>query len=378
VNIIDRYLLRQFVQTYLICWFSLLGLYVVFDAFTNLEEFIRCGEKSGGILALLGSFYGYQSIAFFDRTSALLALVAAMFTVSWLQRHNELTALMAAGIPRVRIVRPILAAAVTVSLIAAVNREVFLPRFSRELGRQPQDLIGDVGHELQPQYDNRTDLAIHGKATFADRQRIEEPVFVLPRGLQHYAKQIVAREARYCEPDGNRPGGYLLDDVQEPKDMAARPSLPFGDGPFVIAPRDAPDWLKPNQCFVVSDMTFDQLTGGRTFLQFASTRQLIAGLHNPSIDFGAGIRVQIHARIVQPILDVSLFFLGLPLVVTRQSRNVFVAIGLCLAVVTTFMLVVIGMQYLGSIYLISPALAAWLPVMIFVPAAVGMAQGMWE
>ena len=45
--IIDRYLLRQYVKTFLICWFSLTGLYVVVDAFSNLDEFLRFVRVGG-------------------------------------------------------------------------------------------------------------------------------------------------------------------------------------------------------------------------------------------------------------------------------------------------------------------------------------------
>lgn len=67
--IIDRYLLRQFLQTFFICFCSLTGLYVVFDLFTNLEEFLQSAERAGGLFSLLTSYYGYRSILFFDRTS---------------------------------------------------------------------------------------------------------------------------------------------------------------------------------------------------------------------------------------------------------------------------------------------------------------------
>ena len=99
---------------------------------------------------------------------------------------------------------------------------------------------------------------------------------------------------------------------------------------------------------------------------------------HPGAEVRADTRVAVHSRIVQPVLDVALLFLGLPIVVTRQSRNVFLAIGLCLAVVTLFFLVVLGFQYLGTSALISPAFAAWAPLLIFVPIAVGMSQGMRE
>ena len=54
-------------------------------------------------------------------------------------------------------------------------------------------------------------------------------------------------------------------------------------------------------------------------------------MRNPSLDYGADVRVAIHGRIVKPLLDMTLLFLGLPLVVTRESRNVFIAMGLCMA-----------------------------------------------
>ena len=88
----------------------------------------------------------------------------------------------------------------------------------------------------------------------------------------------------------------------------------------------------------------------------------------------------IHARIVQPLLDMTLLFLGLPLVVTRENRNVFVAMGICMVVTTTFTLVVMGMQGLGEIsyWIFTPTLAVWAPLMIFVPLAAWLVEGLWQ
>ena len=80
---------------------------------------------------------------------------------------------------------------------------------------------------------------------------------------------------------------------------------------------------------------------------------------------------------VQPLLDIVLLFLGMPLVITRENRNVFMAIGMCLMVVSCFMGVVIGFHALGGQSVIRPATAAWVPLMIFVPVAVRFADGMW-
>ncbi len=378
MRIIDRYLLRQFLRTFLICFVSLTGLFIVFDAFANLDEFIRCGKETGGVWLLLGSFYAFQTIAFFDRTAGLITLISAMFTISWMQRHNEMTALQSAGISRIRIVMPLIATAMAITALSAANRELVIPRFREELTKRPQDLIGDKGQELQPRYDNLTDILIGGKWTYHNEKRIKQPRFLLPPELSDYGEELAAADAFYKPPQAGRPGGYLLRGMTEPKGLAKLPSLTSKGETVVITPHDAPDWLKPNECFVKSELTFDQLTGGRAFKEFSSTAQMIAGLHNRSLDYGADIRTKIHYRFVKPLLDITLLFLGLPLVVSRENRNVFIAIGICFGVTTVFFLVEIACQSMGAKSLLDPALAAWAPLIIFVPIAVGLAESMWR
>jgi lipopolysaccharide export system permease protein len=87
---------------------------------------------------------------------------------------------------------------------------------------------------------------------------------------------------------------------------------------------------------------------------------------------GADVRVAIHTRLMQPFLDTTLLFLGLPFVITRTNRNPFIAIGLCLTVVSVFMVVVLGCQSLGTSGWLQPTLAAWLPLIVFAPVAAGL------
>lgn len=368
MQIIDRYMLRQFIQVFIICFCSLTGLYIVFDAFTNLDEFTKAADKEGNLLVVLGGFYTYRAIYFFDRTSGILALTASMFTVTWIQRHNELTALSAAGIANGRVIRPVIIAVMLIALGAAVNRELVIPRIAQELSRDPNNLTGANGRELMPDYDRETDVLFRGQQWYGNEKKITEPSFLLPEGLDVYGKGLSAAEAFYQPATADHPGGYLFRQVRQPAGIASRPSLSLGKQVILITPQDA-KWLKPDECFLVSNFDFDQLTAGKRSRQFSSTWQLIRGLRNPSLDYGAGVRVTIHSRFVQPLLDTTLLLLGLPLILKRENRNVFLAIGMCVGLVTVFMLVVLCCQTLGSIYFLSPAMAAWLPLMIFTPCA---------
>jgi lipopolysaccharide export system permease protein len=387
MGILDRYLLRQFLRVFVVCFCSLTGLFVVFDAFSNLDDFLGYASKYGDVLTVLLEYYGYRSIALFDRMSGVLALTAAMFTLTWFQRFNELTAISAAGIPHRRIIAPIVWAAVGISLLAAASRELVIPLVRDQLGRNAKDLAGDLAQEMRPRFDNQTEVLIRGYRTYANELRINKPDLLLPEDLSAYGRKLAAEDAYYLAPrkglvaEGStsrlasapRPGGYLLRQVSLPKNLAERTSLARNGQTILYFPGDTP-WLEPDECFVASDVDFEQLTGGYTFRNFSSTATLIRGLHNRGLDFGADVRVTIHSRMVQPLLDVALLFLGLPLVMTQAGRNVFLSIAQCVVVVTAFMLVVFGSRYLGGVYLLDPALSAWLPLMIFVPAGVYISE----
>lgn len=380
MSIIDRYLLRQFVQTFLICFLSLVGLFVVFDLSTNFEHFVAPGRKMGSLAAYIAQFYVFKTVLFFDWTAGTLALVSAMFTVAWIQRHNEMTALMAAGVSRIRVLAPIIVAVAVVSLVSAANRELLIPRFREELSRTPQDPMGARAKTLESRYDGRTGVFFNGKWVFTGEKRIAEPSFRVPPQLRKYGWQWTADNAFYQPPCGDRPGGYLLDGVRQPKNLETHPSLCLDGQRVFVTPHDEPTWLKPNQAFLVSDVDFDLLTGGKNVKEFSSAGELIRGLRNPSLGFGAGVEVEIHSRFIKPLFDMTLLFLGLPLVVSRESRNVFVAMGICMGITTLFQLVVMGMQRLGasSWWFVTPSLAVWLPLIVFVPVAVWLTETLWQ
>ena len=384
--LIDRYLLRQFIKAFLIFFCSLTGLYIVIDAFNNLDEFIVFTEHHrtltaaavgdhGNLFMIMGEYYAPRALTFFDRTCGILTLTAAMFTLTWIQRHNELTALQAAGIAKLRVLRPVIAAVAVIALLAAINREVVIPRFKYELSHNAQDLGGGAAKDFKPRYDNRTEVLFRGQQINADRQRISKPSFLLPPQLEEYGKSLMAEEAFYRPASKTLPSGYLLVKLSQPHDLAQKPSLKLDGHTVVYTPFDTPE-LQPNDCFVASEVTFEQLEDSSSWRQYSGTWDLVRGLHNPSLEFGADVRVAIHSRVVQPLLDVTLLFLGLPLVLARENRNVFRAIGLCLVLVLVFMMVVYGCQALGDALYVNAALSAWLPLMIFVPCAAGISESL--
>jgi len=369
LTIIDRYMLRQFVQVLIICLMSLIGLYIVIDAFSHLDHFVDYAGKHGNLLGIMATYYAYRAVMFFDRMSGVLTLIAVMFTITWIQRYHEMTALLAAGVSRTRVLRPVLLAAIGVGLLAAANREIVMPNIREHLATDTKNLGGDQQAAMDSRFDSQTDICIGGDKIVPATQKILNPSIVLPRGLDQYGKRLTAKEAVYLPANDGLPSGYLLLNVNEPKALLKSPALTLDGKPVVMTPVGN-DWLKPDQVFVVSGVSFEFLAAGATWRDFASTTEMIKQLRSPSTDLGADVRVAIHSRFMQPLLDATLIMLGVPFVITRTNRNPFLSLALCLAVVTVFMATVLGCQSLGSKGLLSPSLAAWLPLMIFAPVAV--------
>lgn len=379
MRIIDRYLLSQFVKVYLVCFLSLAGLYVVFDAFANLDEFMDHADSSTEMLGMMGSFYAHRTVWLFERIAGSVALIAAMFTLTWIQGNNELVALLAAGIPTRRVLLPVILACVTLALMATGVRECVMPLLQEELQKTPRDLLGQYAHAVPPRYDRRTNILLQGKSGFAADRRIDKPNFYLPPQITGVRTVLRADTAFYQEATADHPAGYLFDQVLEPVSLLRGPSLGLtfasGESETVIySPADT-YWLKENQCFVVCGIAFEQLIGGENYRQFSSTADLIRGLHNPSLDYGGSMRVAVHGRLLQPFMDLTLLLLGIPFAMTGRNRNVFIAIGVCMIVIVAFWITTIACQWLGSTSILSPAFSAWLPLIVFVPAAVWL---LWD
>jgi lipopolysaccharide export system permease protein len=378
MTIVDRYLLKLYVKVLVVSFVSLAGLFVVIDGMNNLDEFVTYGKRhAGGLPAVIAEYYGPRLLQFFDQIAGLLAMLSAAFVLTVLARSNELTALMAAGIAPARLLQPLVAASLVVALLAASNREFGLPRVRDSLSKNAQDLSGETGRKCTPRYDIKTDILIAGQLTYANQKRLAAPLFRLPPELGAWGRQIEAENAFYLRAGADHAAGYLLRGVKQPVNIGERSSVSLGGQRVLFSPADAP-WLKADECFVASVITFEQLSIGGSWRNYLSSIELITGLRGQTIEPGADVRLTLHARVIQPLLDLSLVLMGIPLVLGRANRNIFWAAGIGIGVVAAVLIVSIACHALGKNYLMNVTLAAWLPLLIFGPVAYTLARPLWD
>jgi lipopolysaccharide export system permease protein len=355
MKLLDRVLFAAYIKSYFICLVSMLSLYIVVDLFTNLDDFTSQGGLVGSAKYIF-EYYSYRVSQIFDRLCEAIVLIAAMFTVSWMQRNNELLPYLSAGVSTRRVLVPVLAGSISLLTLGVLNQEFVIPRIADALMRNRDDRTGDKEIEAQSAYDSN---GIHVEGYTANRKtQIVKYFYVTIEAPSSGLIHLGAKEAEYIPPgQGRYTGGWLLKE-------ATLADLEVGSIDDVL------DMIDPGRYFLYTkEVTFEAVTRQARWYQFASTAKLRELLRTTDSRRLAPMAVLFHMRLTRPILGILLVFLGLSMILRDQNRHVFISAGMCLVVCALFFAAIFGCKYLGENDYLSPALAAWMPVLVFGPFA---------
>ena len=369
MTILDRYILKSFFFNLVLWCVCIIGIYIVFDLFTNLDALLKAGKELGSVPKVIATFYLFKSIPIAMMLSSILGLISAMITVAMMMRNNELVPIQAAGISTIRIIRPLFFAVVFVAIGACVLREAVLPHYIDELVMDVGDFSSQQGTMLNATIDNETGISIMGEETFRKEFKISKPNFVIPKPILKQVTSLKAEEAFWHKATKDRPAGFMLVGMTEKPAVVNGSGLVYNEKTILITHQAAPEWVEPGNCFIVSNVPFDFLVSNNAWRENASTLDLIRAARNKSLDVGNRVHATIHSRLLQPWLDVTILFLGLPVILVSGDRNVFKAMGLSGLTILAFLVVQKGCQYVGA-YNDMPVLGSWLPLLIFGPIAV--------
>lgn len=124
MRLLDRYLLRELLVPFGYCLGGFLIFWTAFDVLDELSTLQRLRLKLPDVL----EYYVVKTPEFLVTVLPIALLLALLYTLTNLARHNEVTAIRAAGVSLFRIALPYLGVGLTLSLgIFAVN-ELWVPQ----------------------------------------------------------------------------------------------------------------------------------------------------------------------------------------------------------------------------------------------------------
>jgi lipopolysaccharide export system permease protein len=284
-------------------------------------------------------------------------LLAAMFTVAMMQRNNEQIPLLSAGVSTQRIVTPVLLCACFMMTLTLLNQEFVIPRISNKLTLERNDPDGDREIYIRGAYEQNL-IHLEGERGVRKDSSVRNLRCTIPENVAGNMQHITAQRAVYLPGDGPHGGMWEMYDCM-PRDLEPIPDI--------LEVKDAGRYVLHTR-----NVDFEALTRDPKWFQLTSTWRLYEELQRPDSTRLAVIAVLFHTRLTRPILGIVLVFMGLSVILRDQTRNVIISSGLCLVLCGVFFTAVYTCKMLGDNEYLSPALAAWLPVLGFGPFAVVM------
>lgn len=358
MSIIDRYIARTFISGYVILMLVGIGLYILTDMLLNADEFAKDQSLPfTTVLSLMADFYLCNLPLYYSQLGGPLMTIAAAFTVAMLLRNNELTALVAAGVPLQRLLVPLLTCSVLLVAAWVTNRELILPRLAHKVARKHDDIVGRRTHGVQCARDARN--AILTADLFDPRLGRLEGVSIIEPDENHHPCNLIQADAAVYDPDRRV---WLLERGIRIVMRELRGLEGFGSELQREYLREYNFTLSPEELVLRRDAQWADLL---------SLNQLTALLQSPNLPNRRAVDMTRHIRLTQPLLQWILLLLAVPYFLVREPANVMAAGGKALLLTGGFYLVAFiahGDVLAGKNETVA-ALISWIPILFFGPIA---------
>lgn len=355
---IDLYVVRQFIQAYAVCLVSFVGLFVLVEAFSKLDRFLR--QDAPLISTLVRYHVAIVPTVYAQYLGPVLTLAAGMFTLTALNRQNELTPLKTAGVSVHRVMAPVFV--LTAALMAAgfAIKDQVLPLYRDQI-RQALSLARGRPLRPPPYYDAQNELLI--------RVREYSPTSKIGQGVE--VSKLHPNGKAAMQLDANRivwvPSG--TGSTERGKWVLSGGSIQrwdeFGN---LIVNASASKFDRLKESFKEMDLQTNllpiDLEASDAEISYLSWKDLKRQYQRQP--YHRHLAVKLHHHFAFPLAHIVLLFLGLPFVLKVQPASKVLSLAASFAICGAFFIFSsVCASIANQSEHLSPTLAAWLPIMLF-------------
>lgn len=354
----DLHIVRLFLFAYGICAFSFLGLFVLVEAFAKLDRFLS--QDTNVFLAIFQYGVAMVPTVYTYYMGPIITLAAAMFTLTTLNRQNELTPLKAAGVSLYRVCLPIFFLAILFAGFSFYLQEKVIPSH-KQLIREALSLARGKPLRNLVAHDRRNDYLVRA-AEYWPTERVGRDVYVeerYPNGSPQ--RRIDAHQMEWI-PEGSEEsqrGHWILHNASIQRwDQSANLIVNASASQF--------ERLKELHTKYRLDSTVRpiDLETNDLEISYLSWKELKTQYHRQPNH--RHLAVKLHHHFAFPLSHVILLLLGIPFILNGGTKNQFISLAMAFAICAAFHITSsISMNIANHSAIFSPVLAAWLPVLLF-------------
>lgn len=128
MSILQRYVQREFVKVFLICFGGLLSTYFLVEFFQNVDFFVKYSTP----VRYKFQFFFLKIPQYIYHIAPVAVLVSVLVTLGIFNRNRELIAVRSSGIMLYHICYPLAAWALLISVLVFINNEFVVPHTTRK------------------------------------------------------------------------------------------------------------------------------------------------------------------------------------------------------------------------------------------------------
>ncbi|MEO0004670.1 MAG: LptF/LptG family permease [candidate division WOR-3 bacterium] len=355
MRIIDRHLLKEMVKFTLLALASVVIIYLLIDLFEELSYFTT--RKVSFLVILKYYFYSLPSAA---TLLYPVSLILAVFVVyGQMTRYNEIAAFKSSGIIVYRLFAPaIVVGAITIIIYLLGNEFVTVP-FNRRLSDLRRYVIEKRG---SPENEKRQDV-----------YRIDANIVLWARELEkpHYDFQgITLRNFLLIKLNKKRRVVERIDGEIAVYDDSGWVGMALKRREFDSTGKENYHYLEKGELDMLEKKAVEWGRPARPVEEIPTL--LLSRYINQLKAIGENVvreEVEYHYRFSYALIGLIVVLLGLPLSVKLRRGGVMLGLGLGLLFSFLYWGVIQTCRALGGSHVVTPAVAAWLPNLIFAVVA---------
>ena len=344
ISIIDRYIIRKFLGTYVFSIMLIISISVVFDLNEQLDKFIKNDAKTSAIIFdYYLNFIPYYANLF----SSLFVFIAVIFFTSKLADNSEFIAMLSTGMSFKRLMKPYMISATIIAVFTFILSGFIIP----PANVVRIDFQNKYIKNKKKDYDERIQMQIEpGVIGYISRYYDDDKKghdFSLDK---FNGKELVSRlTAAQIEYDSGH--HWILHNYSIREFEGMREHISSGariDTILAITPRD----------FLISVNDFEQMTTPELYDYINRQKdRKIGGIQ--------GFEIEFHKRFAAFASAFILTIIGASLSSRKVKGGMGLNIGIGLAISASYILFMTVSSSFAVSGIVSPFVAAWIPNIIF-------------
>lgn len=359
MSIIKRYILSEFIKPFIWCFILFISLSWIIDLFDHLDEIIKAHVP----IFVLCDYYLSMAPFIFVNASPIIIILSVIFTLSNLNKHNEIMAIKAIGINMWWVIWIFLTFGLIISVFSFIVNEKIKPESYLHAVNLKEEYFREDSKKVKNEFLN--DINFYGtknRIFIINKYDVKREEMINVTISEHDSEnkllsQIVAKKAQWAE------GYWIFYDciITEYTEGQEKPLPPVHHKEKVFDLDEKPKDIK--RANLQPDL-----------MSYWQLKKYVRRLKNNGFKANKEL-VILYNKIAFPLANFLLVFFAVPFTLTRQrSGSAFLGIMVSLVIGLSYWGINAVCLTLGKIGFLPTLLSAWLTNIIFLAAGVWLIE----